>query len=286
MTTCPRCGRVAADEIVCAGCGLSLAVALDDAASSAGLMDELGFGPADEASGADTADAAWSDEPRAHRDRRSWWLVGLVAATCVLSVATALLLFSQPGSRHSPAALPSASTAGSAAIGLPPSAPLFATSAGGPVVPGTPTHRRTRTSTRTSSRSATGTATSSVRAGSSRTTTGTTTTGATSAQPSATTSVPRSSATRTTAPPSAQPSVHLAKGGRDPSCGPHCYVLVVTLVNFSGGTHTVACNAQRAGQFATYTTSATTSSNCSYDRMHDTLWVRVDGTYVSNSVSW
>jgi hypothetical protein len=47
----------------------------------------------------------------------------------------------------------------------------------------------------------------------------------------------------------------------------------------------VSCFDEHGRQFAAYTTSATTSSGCSYDRPHASVYVVVGGTR-SNTVSW
>jgi hypothetical protein len=75
-------------------------------------------------------------------------------------------------------------------------------------------------------------------------------------------------------------------GAPDQQCGPHCYRVVVTLADFPSGTHRVACWGGHGGLFASYTTSAVTSATCSYRKPHDSVWVIVDGTYRSNTVSW
>lgn len=78
--------------------------------------------------------------------------------------------------------------------------------------------------------------------------------------------------------------MQLSKGGAA-SCGPHCYNLVVSLRDFTGGSHTVTCFSGHDGQFGSYPTSATTSTGCSYSHPHDTVWVVVDG-HRSNTVTW
>jgi hypothetical protein len=78
--------------------------------------------------------------------------------------------------------------------------------------------------------------------------------------------------------------VELAKGALA-TCGPHCFNLIVTLRNFGAGTHTVTCWSGHDGQFASYSTTETTSSQCSYRRPNDTVWVVVDG-HRSNAVIW
>jgi hypothetical protein len=60
---------------------------------------------------------------------------------------------------------------------------------------------------------------------------------------------------------------------------------VVTLSNFSAGSHTVKCFSQHDGEFGSYTTSATTSSECTFRRPNDTVYVVVDGHH-SNAVIW
>jgi hypothetical protein len=78
--------------------------------------------------------------------------------------------------------------------------------------------------------------------------------------------------------------VTLTKGALA-TCGPHCFPLVVRLTNFSPGTHTVNCFSGHDGQFGSYSTSATTSSGCTYRRPNDIVYVEVDGRR-SNAIIW
>jgi hypothetical protein len=70
--------------------------------------------------------------------------------------------------------------------------------------------------------------------------------------------------------------VQLTRGA---TCGRHCFALVVTLSDFPAGAHHVTCIDQDRNQtFGGYTTSSTTSTGCSYDHPHATVYVVVDGT--------
>jgi len=60
----------------------------------------------------------------------------------------------------------------------------------------------------------------------------------------------------------------------------------VTLSAFPSGAHAVACYSAREGLFDSYTTSAIASAGCAYKRPRDSVWVIVDHTYRSNTVSW
>jgi hypothetical protein len=80
--------------------------------------------------------------------------------------------------------------------------------------------------------------------------------------------------------------VHAAKGSPDPTCGPHCYRLVVTLSSFASGTHQVTCWSLHSGAFGSYTTTSTTSAGCSFRRPNDSVWAIVDGSHRSNRVTW
>src|SRR6266498_500158 len=99
MTTCPRCGRVADDEIVCPNCGMSLALARLSAAQSApGLMDDLGA-----EAGAEVAAEEGADESEgSSRDVKMWRLAALVCLTCLLAATTAIVLLNQHGSDNTP----------------------------------------------------------------------------------------------------------------------------------------------------------------------------------------
>jgi hypothetical protein len=76
--------------------------------------------------------------------------------------------------------------------------------------------------------------------------------------------------------------VGLAKGA---ACGQHCYSLVVSLRNFPAGQHTVTCWSDPGRQFGSYSTSASTSTGCSYNHPNAAVWVVVDG-HRSNTVTW
>lgn len=247
MTTCPRCGRVADEEIVCPDCGMSLALArrASETAVTADLTDALGFG--DEA-----APAA--------PDVRVWRLGALVLACCVFAAAAAFLLLRQHGSGQHDTALPVSST--SSSTGPTPSSSSAATSTGAPTQP---VARTSATPSTTKPASSHGEPSSSA-----------VTSGSSQNQGSS----PRSSLA------SATRTVHAAQGALDESCGRHCYRLVVTLSAFPAGSHRVTCWALRGGVFGSYTTSSTTSTGCAYRHPHDSVWVIVDGRYRSNTVSW
>lgn len=247
MTTCPRCGRVADDEIVCAGCGMSLALARRvSAEESPGLLDGL-------------ATEQETDPGSAARDVKLWRLAALVCVICVLAATAAILLLHQHGSRH-------------ADLGQP-----LTTSAGGTAEP---------------SASATPSADSAVGSARPGTTPATSTTGATPSRTRARATAtqaaahPTSAARATSSARTSSPAVQLARGATDPRCGPHCYLLVVTLSAFPGGQHKIQCWSQHAGLLATYTASAATSAGCSDRRPRDSAWAVVDGRIRSNTVTW
>jgi hypothetical protein len=250
MTTCPRCGRDADDEIVCADCGMSLALTQRMAAVAAaqasvpppaGLLDE--FGPEPE-----------TDEPE--RDVRMWRLAAIVCLTCVLAAVVAIVLLNQHGSPHrSNAGLPFTTAPG--------------TSPGGASSSGSSAGESSRdASAQPSSPSVT----------------------KSSASPSKSkkTSAPASpvSDRSTSSPAGPTPTVQIARGASDPTCGRHCYRIVVQLSAFTAGSHRIACISSHGGQFGSYTTSSTTSSGCADRRPHDSAYVIVDGKYRSNTVSW
>jgi hypothetical protein len=250
MTTCPRCGRVAGDEIVCAGCGMSLALARRSAAD-AGLIDSLGL--------AETGGAA-----PAGRDARLWRLALLVCAICVLAVVGALLLLHQHGGRPADLAGAPTTTAGSPSPS--PAGTPAVTSSPTPSPTGSPAPRTPAPSTSPSTGRS----------------------GSPSEVALHSTSPARGTVARTSAgrPPGTPRSVALARGGAGTQCGPHCYSLVVTLAGFPGGSHAVACFSGHSGRFGGYSTTAATSSGCTFKRPHDTVWVLVDGRYRSNTLTW
>lgn len=249
MTTCPRCGRIAEDEIVCGNCGLSLAL-IRRAAAEAGsgaLIDEF---------------AAEDDSGDGGRDVRVWRFVGLVALVCVLAAAAAIVLLHQHGSGKRNAGLPVLAAPGTTAStsGLTPAS----------------TTRRPSTSSLPSTR---------VTPSPSR---------STSPRPSRT-ATRSTSSTPTSAPPSTPPSrtraiparsVQVAQGAVATQCGPHCYLVSVTLSGFPSGSYRVTCQATRGGLFGQYTTSSSVSAQCSYRRPNDSVWVVVDGRYRSNTLAW
>jgi hypothetical protein len=252
MTTCPRCGRVADDEIVCADCGMSLALTQRMAAVAAahaeaapappdGLLDEFGSEPA-------------ADEPA--RDVRVWRLAAIVCATCVLAAVVAIVLLNQHGSRHR------------SNVGL-------------PLTSGPATTRDGQASSSSTAQSTQASAHPSTSASPTKSST----------SPSKSKTSPKASPVSDRSTSAAQgsgsiPSVHAARGALDPSCGPHCYHLVVTLSGFSGGAHQVTCFSDHGGELGSYTTSSTTSSGCSDRRPHDSVYAVVDGRYRSNRVTW
>jgi hypothetical protein len=254
MTTCPQCGRVADDEIVCAGCGMSLALtrrmAAAEAASSAsaaeqqpaappgGLLDDFGSEP-------ETGESA--------RDVRLWRLAALVCVICVLAATAAILLLHQHGSPHRPH------------VGLPLTTSLATSPA---TSPSSPAARATPTSTRPSL---------------SQTATKSTAAPSRTKRPPTTSPVADSS---TSAHTGSALGAHVARGSLDPSCGPHCYQLVVTLSGSAGGAHQVTCWSTHGDQLGSYTTASTTSSGCTDRRPRDSVYAIVDGRIRSDTVSW
>lgn len=250
MTTCPRCGRVADDEIVCADCGMSLALARRTAAVQAahasaaaapagGLMDEF------------ASDESGPDEPA--RDVNVLRLAAIVCITCLLAAATAVLLLHQHGTTNKHNALPFTTSSGA---GSSPAGPYTSSRAGSTRPDGTTQTTPSPTPSRSKSPTA-------------------------SARPS----TPRNRASRTSLA-SATRTVRVAKGSLDSGCGPHCYRLVVTLSGFSGGTHQVTCWSTHGDQLGSYSTSSSTSAGCTDRRPRDSVYAIVDNRYRSNTVSW
>ena len=95
----------------------------------------------------------------------------------------------------------------------------------------------------------------------------------------------------TSTPPPPRQSVTLTKGASadgQPGCTVSaCAFMTVSFSGFSGGTHTITCDASTAGDqpFYTYTTAATVSSYCYYGYSGQQVWVTVDGVQ-SNVVTW
>jgi hypothetical protein len=86
MTTCPRCGRVADGEIVCANCGRSLALVLRNTPEAPpSLLDDF---DAEEAGGSSA------------RDVKLWRLGALVCLTCLVAATVAILLLNDDGGTH------------------------------------------------------------------------------------------------------------------------------------------------------------------------------------------
>jgi hypothetical protein len=224
-----------------------------------GFWDDLGF-----AEGADVST----------REARPWRMAALAAGTCLVAIVVAIILLQVGGGGSNKD------------VGLPittdgPSSPALITSPGPtnptstqrahpitrPSTSARPTRSRTRTSTASTSQAPT--------------------TASSTAHPSQ----PPSS---TPAPPSTshvpQPSVFLAKGPRDYLCGPRCFFLQVTLTNLPGGHHVVcearSRHAQTATAFSSYDTTSPTSTVCSFDGQHDSVFVVVDDIYHSNTITW
>lgn len=223
-----------------------------------GFMDDFGF--------ADGAD----DSPR---DAHAWRMPALAAGTCLAAVAVAILLLQFTGGGSNKNVSEPIVTGGptSPALISSPAAPASTTVSR----PAHPIHRvhtsatPTRTHTATASATPTPTLTSSAPH--------------TSHVPSTTTAPPPSTSTAPT------PGVFLAKGGRDFRCGQQCYFLIVTLRSFTGG-HRVVCEAQARHsqvphEIGNYDTTSPISSGCSYSGQHDSVWVVVDDTYRSNTVT-
>lgn len=251
MTTCPRCGRVADDEFVCAGCGLLLV----------GVQRE----------------EAPSTEVSLRR------LAAFVVLICALAAGTAFVLLRQGGGGgqepHLAAPLGTDSSPGPAPNGQG-WTPRGTSRSGAPAsaTDSASTKAASTTAKSSTARRSTSAAASTSTAAARRSTA----TSSTSAAPRPTTSAARTSTT-TTNPASTPRTVHLTKGS---ACGQHCYWLVVNLSGFSGGAHTIVCWAGHGGLFGRYTTSSQTSSGCKYSHPHDAVWVVVDGSYRSNTVAW
>lgn len=248
MATCPRCGRDADDEFVCAGCGAFLA------GDEAGPAAAVSVGR----------------------------VAVLVLIVCLLGAGGAALLLSDSGGGHradqpipvvgSPVEL------SNAPLGSP------GESSSGRAVGGVATHPSTSSSA-TRTRKPSPTASTSAHPSSSAP--------RSSSNPAPTSAAPRPSTSHSTSrppsstPPSSAPltpEVRLSKGTLA-TCGPQCFPLVVTLTDFSAGSHTVKCFSGHDGLFGSYTTSATTSSGCTYRRPNDTVYVVVDG-HRSNVIVW
>ena len=249
MTTCPHCGRVA-DELVCANCGMSLALTR----RAADLEAMRAAAALRAARGADLLDDFASDDGlRSRRDGKAWRLLALVAVTCLIAISIALVLLQQHGS-------PTGGT------GLP-----LPTAHGGPASDGT--SRVSGTSPAPSSATA-----------------HPPTPSPTTSKPTASQAAHRNSTSARPPthrpPPGPTPSVHVVKGAADGACGPHCFQLIVTLSAFAAGTHHVDCWTSHGGQFASYDTSAVTSSDCAVQKPNASVWAVVDGKYRSNSVGW
>ena len=244
MATCPRCGRDADDEFVCAGCGAFLA-------------------------GEDAGPAAAVSVGR---------VAVLVLIVCLLGAGGAALLLSNSGGGHrADQSIPLASSPvelSNAPLGSPGESTSARALGGVARGPSTSTSAtRTRTPSPTASTSA------HPRSSTPRS----------SSSPAPTSAAPHPSTSHSTSrPPSSTPpqppEVRLSKGTLA-TCGPQCFPLVVTLVNFSAGSHTVNCFSGHDGKFGSYTTSATTSSGCTYRRPNDTVYVSVDG-HRSNVIVW
>jgi hypothetical protein len=248
MTTCPRCGRVADDEFVCADCGMSLALIRRARPQPApGLIDALGF--------AEEEDAV---APPTQPDVRIWRLAAVVGIGCLVVATFAILLLRSGGSPTAHRGALPVSTTPATSSAVPRSSELQSSDLRSRA---TPTSSVARTPTRTKS-SPTPSPTHSRR------------------RATSSSAAPR---TRTLAETRA---VTVAKGALTGQCGPHCYQLVVSLSGFPGGTHRVACWAQRGGMFGNYTTSANTSAACAYKRPNDSVWAVVDGRYHSNTITW
>jgi len=257
MTTCPRCGRVADDEFVCADCGAFL------------------------------AGGEGEDAPAVRVGR----VAVLVLVVCLLGAVGAVVLLSGGGGGHrADPGIPLISgpvELSSAPLGVP-----------GESGPGNSSGTTIGSATASASSSASSSASPSPTKSSSASARRSTSAAPTSVRPSS--STPRSSSPAphpstshsspspppsTSQPPPPQPVVRLAKGGPAASCGQHCYSLVVSLTGFGGGSHNVSCFSGHTGEFGHYSTTAATSTGCSYGHPHDTVWVIVDGTR-SNTVAW
>ena len=227
--------------------------------SESGFWDDLGF-----AEGADVST----------REARPWRMAALAAGTCLAAIVVAIILLQfSGGSPHKNVSEPIVTGGPTSPALISSPEPTNATTR--PVV-----HPITRPST------------------SARPTRSRTRTSATSTSPTPT---PASSTPQTSQPPSTShappstshaptPSVFLAQGARDFRCGPQCFFLDVTLTNLPGGHHVVcearARHAQSATIFASYDTTSATSSVCSFDGQHASVFVVVDDLYHSNTVIW
>jgi hypothetical protein len=263
MSICPGCGRVADDEFVCAACGTFLGAGVDEPAAKVSVR----------------------------------WVALLAVLVCLLGVGAAVLLFQQDGGTNAgtdplggaPISLSSAPPLGAPGLG---SVPDDASRTRPVPAPAVTTSPRSTSASTSASSSASASASTSLAASTSahRTPSPTPTSSSASTSPHPHSTSPSShptttrppSSTTSSKPPPPPPTVQLSKGA---SCGRHCYSLVVSLQNFGSGAHTVNCWASHGGEFGSYQTSATTSSECSYTHPHDSVWVVVDG-HRSNTVSW
>lgn len=248
MTTCPRCGRFADEEFVCADCGAFLAGSEGGGTAAAVPVRRVAV---------------------------------LVLIVCLLGIGGAALLLRDGGGKH-PADL--SIPAGTGPVELS-SAPGESQPAGtsGPVAAGPPTSVSSSNSA-TRSPSPTVSAHRSRSATPTSTHPSPTRPGSTSASPHPSTSTPHPSPSTSHSGPSPARRVALGQSGSS-TCGQHCHTLIVTLSNFPAGSHRVNCFDEHARQFASYATSSTTSTGCGYDRPHASVYVVVDGTR-SNTVSW
>ncbi len=64
-----------------------------------------------------------------------------------------------------------------------------------------------------------------------------------------------------------------------------CAYITVSFSGFSGGNHTVVCNADNAPSFYTYTTASTATNVCVYGYAGHAVWATVDGV-ASAAIAW
>lgn len=228
--------------------------------SSGEFMDALGF-----AEGRDVST----------RDARTWRVAVLVVLTCLVALASAILLLDHRGGQsHLNADVVFPSTTPTERVAPAPESFGLLPTAAVSTAPH-PVRKLLRTTRAAPSSTVRMRPTSSARS-------------QPPVAPPTTSTLPAPPTTPTPTPtPSPARTVTLAKGPRDQICQPHCYFLVVRLTNFVGEQH-VECfsSLDPSVPFDSYDTPFAVSDNCYYNRPGATVWVLVDGVYKSNELTW